>query len=163
HRGADHLGPRARLPHPGPCLARRARQGPRRRGHGRVRALRREHAAQRGAARGRLVLLPRQSPPHRPLTSLAGPIAPPSPTPLIVEADDTTWRTLWVLCVYRVVLALLMAVAFVYLNRFFNFGVVSPQAVMPTVGSYIAAAVALLVPARLREPSLMLQVTAGVI
>jgi len=53
--------------------------------------------------------------------------------------------------------------AFVYLNRFFNFGIVTPQAVVPTVGSYIAASVALLVPARLREPSLTLQVTAGVI
>ncbi len=68
------------------------------------------------------------------------------------------------LCVYlRVVLAALVMVAFVYLNRFFNFGIVNHQAVMPTVGSYIAASLVLLVPARLREPSLMLQVTAGVI
>jgi two-component system sensor histidine kinase PilS (NtrC family) len=84
-------------------------------------------------------------------------------SPLIVEADDTTWRTLWVLCAYRVVLAGFVAMAFLYLNRFFNFGIVNPQAVPPTVASYIVASVALLVPARLREPSLMLQVTAGVI
>ena len=95
------------------------------------------------------------------MSTVAGRLAAATQAPLIVEADETTWRTLWVLCAYRVVLALFVAMAFVYLNRFFNFGIVTPQAVVPTVGSYIAASVALLIPARLREPSLMLQVTAG--
>ena len=97
------------------------------------------------------------------MNTVAGRFAAATQAPLIVEADETTWRTLWVFCAYRLVLALFVAVAFGYLNRFFNFGIVTPQAVVPTVGSYIAASVALLVPARLREPSLMLQVTAGVI
>jgi two-component system sensor histidine kinase PilS (NtrC family) len=97
------------------------------------------------------------------MSTVAGRLAAATQAPLIVEADETTWRTLWVFCAYRVVLALFVAMAFVYLNRFFNFGIVTPQAVVPTVGSYIAASVALLVPARLREPSLTLQVTAGVI
>lgn len=84
-------------------------------------------------------------------------------SPLIVEADDTTWRTLFVLCAYRVVLAILVGGAFVFLNRFFNLGIVSPSAVVPTVVSYAIASVILLVPARLREPSLTMQVTAGII
>ncbi len=84
-------------------------------------------------------------------------------SPLIVEADDTTWRTLWVLCAYRVVLAILVGGAFVFLNRFFNLGIVTPSAVVPTVVSYTIASLILLVPARLREPSLTLQVTAGII
>ena len=82
---------------------------------------------------------------------------------LIVEADDTTWRTLAVLCLYRIVLAVLVAGAFVFLNRFFNLGIVTPSAVMPTVISYTIASLILFIPARLREPSLTLQVTAGII
>ena len=84
-------------------------------------------------------------------------------SPLIVEADDTTWRTLSVLCAYRLVLAILVGGAFVFLNRFFNLGIVTPSAVVPTVISYTVASLILLVPARLREPSLTLQVTAGII
>ena len=84
-------------------------------------------------------------------------------SPLIVEADDTTWKTLGVFCGYRIVLALFVGAAFAYLNRFFMLGILAPGAVVPTVASYTVAAVLLLVPARLREPSLMLQVTAGVI
>ena len=83
--------------------------------------------------------------------------------PLIVEADDTTWRTLAVFCAYRVVLAIFVGGAFVFLNRFFNFGIQSPEAVVPTVISYAIASIALVVPARLREPSLTIQVTAGVL
>jgi two-component system, NtrC family, sensor histidine kinase PilS len=83
--------------------------------------------------------------------------------PLIVEADDTTWRTLAVFCAYRVVLAIFVGGAFVFLNRLFNFGIQSPSAVVPTVISYAIASIALLVPARLREPSLTIQVTAGVL
>jgi two-component system sensor histidine kinase PilS (NtrC family) len=76
--------------------------------------------------------------------------------------DDTTWRTLAVFCAYRVVLAVFVGGAFAFLNRFFNFGIVAPAAVVPTVTAYTIAALALLVPARLREPNLTLQVTAGV-
>ncbi|MGZ5650290.1 MAG: sensor histidine kinase [Usitatibacter sp.] len=86
----------------------------------------------------------------------------PGPMPLIVEADDTTWRTLWVFCSYRVVLAIFVGGAFLFLNRFFNFGVLAPEAVVPTIVTYSVAALVLLVPARLREPNLPIQVTAGV-
>jgi len=87
---------------------------------------------------------------------------PPRPVPLIVEADDTTWRTLWVFCSYRVVLAMFVGVAFVFFNSFFNFGILAPEAVVPTIVSYTVASLVLLVPARLREPNLTIQVTAGV-
>ncbi len=82
---------------------------------------------------------------------------------LIVEADDTTWRTLSVFAAYRVVLAVFVAGAFVFLNRFFNFGIVAREAVMPTVIAYIVVSLMLLAPAKLRRPSLTLQVTAGVL
>jgi len=82
--------------------------------------------------------------------------------PLIVEADDTTWRTLSVLCAYRIVLAIVVAVAFVFFNRFFNLGVSAPNVVVPTLIAYALASLALLMPARLREPNLTIQVTAGV-
>ena len=82
---------------------------------------------------------------------------------LMVAPDDTTWRTLVVFCLYRVVLAVFVGGAFIFLNRFFNLGIVTPTAVVPTVVSYTIASVLLLIPARLREPSLILQVTAGVI
>jgi len=82
--------------------------------------------------------------------------------PLIVEADDTTWRTLSVLCAYRIVLAIVVAVAFVFYNRFFNLGVSAPNVVVPTLIAYALASLALLMPARMREPNLTIQVTAGV-
>ena len=100
------------------------------------------------------------------MSAMADPLAPhakPLRSPLIVEAEDATWRSLFVLCTYRVVLALLVAVASVYFNRFFNLGIVTPSAVLPTVVSYTIASLILLVPARLREPSLTLQVTAGIL
>jgi len=78
-------------------------------------------------------------------------------------ADDTTWRTLWVFCVYRVVLALFVGMAFVFLNRFSNVGIGFPQAVVPTVSAYVIASLVLLVPASLREPNVRIQVTAGVV
>ena len=84
-------------------------------------------------------------------------------SPLIVEADDTTWRTLNLYCVYRVVMSILVGIAYLYFNRFFNLGVTQPPLVLPTVIAYAVAATVLLVPARLREPSLTVQVTAGVI
>lgn len=83
--------------------------------------------------------------------------------PFIVAADDTTWRTLAVFCLYRIVLALFVGMAYIYLNRFFNLGAIKPAAVLPTVIVYTVAAIVLLVPARLREPNLTIQVTAGVI
>ena len=82
--------------------------------------------------------------------------------PLIVEADDTTWRTLTVFCLYRVVLALLIGVAFGLLNRFFNLGLSAPSLALPTIAVYTIAALAFLVPARMREPNLTIQVTGGV-
>jgi two-component system sensor histidine kinase PilS (NtrC family) len=102
------------------------------------------------------------------LSSAAGNLAIPERRrfprgPLMVVPDDTTWRTLVVFCLYRVVLAAFVGGAFIFLNRFFNLGVVTPGAIVPTVVSYTLASVLLLIPARLREPSLMLQVTAGVI
>ncbi|MEO7742880.1 MAG: ATP-binding protein [Usitatibacter sp.] len=88
--------------------------------------------------------------------------------PMIVEADDTTWRTLSVFCLYRIVLSLFVGMAFIYLNRFFNLGMQAPgvpmsATVLPTIVAYTAASLVLLVPARLREPNLTIQVTAGVI
>ncbi len=100
------------------------------------------------------------------MSAAAGTLARKARTPrsasLIVEADDATWRTLAVFCGYRVVLALFMAAAFAFLNRFFNLGFLAPAVVVPTLVAYTTLALVLLVPARLREPSLTLQVTAGV-
>jgi len=83
--------------------------------------------------------------------------------PLMVAPDDTTWRTLVVFCLYRVILAMFVGGAFIFLNRFFNLGIQTPGTVVPTVVSYTLASVLLLIPARLREPSLVLKVTAGVV
>lgn len=94
---------------------------------------------------------------------LAASPRPPRAVPFIVEADDTTWRTLSVFCLYRVVLAFLVGFAFLYLNKFFNLGSNQPAVVFPAVVTYTIAALMLLVPARLREPNLTVQVTAGVI
>ncbi len=82
--------------------------------------------------------------------------------PLIAEADNTTWRTLVVFCIYRVVLAVLVGIAFSQFNHLFMLGVLQPGVVVPTAVSYGIVSVALLVPARMREPNLTLQVTAGV-
>ena len=94
------------------------------------------------------------------------PAAPKARTPrevaLIVEADETTWRTLAVFCGYRVVLALFVAAAFTFLNRFFNLGAQSPLVVVPTLIAYALVSLLLLIPARLREPNLTIQVTVGV-
>src|SRR3954471_3353485 len=82
--------------------------------------------------------------------------------PLIVEADDTTWRTLAVLCGYRLILAIVVAMAFVFFNRFFNLGVSAPGVVVPPLTAYAVASLGLTAPAGLREPNLTIQVTAGV-
>jgi two-component system sensor histidine kinase PilS (NtrC family) len=83
--------------------------------------------------------------------------------PFIVVANDTTWRTLAVLCGYRVLLAVLVGIAFVFFNHFFSLGSVAYALVMPTVVAYAFASLVLLAPARLREPNLTLQVTTGVV
>jgi len=80
----------------------------------------------------------------------------------IAEADAIAWRTLAVLCIYRIVLAVFIGGAFAFLNRVFNIGIVAPGAVMPTLLVYALASLALLALARLREPGIALQVTAGV-
>jgi two-component system sensor histidine kinase PilS (NtrC family) len=83
--------------------------------------------------------------------------------PFIVEADDATWSTLLVFCAYRVVLAALVGVAFAYFNHFFLLGITKPEVVVPTALAYGLVSLALIVPARMREPNLTLQVTAGVV
>jgi len=84
-------------------------------------------------------------------------------SPLIVEADDTTWRTLAVFCAYRVVLVVVVGLAFAFFNPLFRLGILVPAAVVPVVVSYAIASLVLLAPALLREPNLSLQVTAGVL
>jgi hypothetical protein len=76
-----------------------------------------------------------------PTEELPLPVAAPSGlmSPLIVEADDTTWRTLEVFCLYRVVLSFFVGLAFLYLNRFFNLGIITPGTVLPTVVCYAVA------------------------
>ena len=83
--------------------------------------------------------------------------------PFVAEADDVTWRTLSVFCTYRVVLAVFVAVAFIFLNRFFNLGVLAPAVMVPTLAAYTLCSLALMVPARMREPSLVIQVSVGVV
>ncbi|MGZ5048865.1 MAG: two-component system sensor histidine kinase NtrB [Usitatibacter sp.] len=99
------------------------------------------------------------------MSTVAGSAAAAGAVPgsFIVKPDDATWRTFSVFCGYRVVLALFVGVAFIFLNHLFNLGAVLPGAVVPTVTAYTIASFALLIPARLREPSLTLQVTAGVL
>ena len=82
--------------------------------------------------------------------------------PFVIEADEVTWRTLLVFCSYRVVLAIFVSIAYVFLNRFFNLGALSPGVMVPTLAVYTLASLLLMVPARLREPSLVIQVTTGV-
>ena len=67
---------------------------------------------------------------------------------LMVVPDETTWRTLVVFCLYRVILAAFVGGAFIFLNRFFNLGIVTPGAVVPTVVSYTLASVLLLTAVR---------------
>jgi two-component system, NtrC family, sensor histidine kinase PilS len=83
--------------------------------------------------------------------------------PLIVEADEATWRTLAVFCGYRLVLSLLLGLAFIFLNELFQLGRLAPRAVVPTITAYMFASFLLMVPARFREPSLTVQVTSGVL
>src|SRR6185437_10821757 len=169
HRHRD-LAALARLDarHATPVL-RAGEPRPARRGHGAVRALRRAPAAQRSARRRRAPRLPRQSALPLRVSSApdtaavrAGPRFGRS-MPFIVAADAATWNTLLVFCAYRVVLAGLIGVAFRYFNHFFLLGATTPEVVVPTTLLYGLVALALLVPARMHEPNLTLQVTAGVV
>ena len=83
--------------------------------------------------------------------------------PFIVTPDAATWNTLLIFSAYRVLLAGLVGVAFIYFNHFFLLGVTQRNVVVPTTLAYGLVALALLVPARMREPNLTLQVTAGVV
>jgi len=82
---------------------------------------------------------------------------------LIAEADETTWRTLAVFCGYRVVLSVVLGIAFLFLNAVFQLGSLAPGLMVPTGLAYFVASVMMLVPARFREPNLTVQVTVGVI
>ena len=82
--------------------------------------------------------------------------------PFVVEADEVTWRTLAVFCTYRVVLTIFVTGAFIFLNPFFNLGVLAPGVMVPTLAAYTICSIALVVPARMREPSLVIQVSAGI-
>lgn len=86
-----------------------------------------------------------------------------APMPLSAAAEDARWRTLQVFCAYRVVLAVMVGVALAFFNHIFALGIQQPELVVPTALAYGIASVALLAPARLREPNLTLQVTAGVV
>ncbi|APV52404.1 hypothetical protein BWI17_10905 [Betaproteobacteria bacterium GR16-43] len=83
--------------------------------------------------------------------------------PLIEVADEATWKSLSIFCGYRVLLALLVTAGHVFFNMVLQLGSQSPEAVAPTLYAYIFFALLLLIPVRLREPSLTIQVTAGVI
>ena len=83
--------------------------------------------------------------------------------PFIAEADDTTWRTLAFFCGYRILLALLVGIAFLFFNQFFFLGIQARGLVLPTLVAYAVASLVLLAPARIREPNLTLQVTSGVV
>jgi two-component system sensor histidine kinase PilS (NtrC family) len=76
--------------------------------------------------------------------------------------DDTTWRTLEVFCGYRIVLAVVVGIAFGFFNAQVLLGAQAPAAILPTIVLYAVASMFLLAPARLRDPNLKLQVTAGV-
>ncbi len=78
-------------------------------------------------------------------------------------ADDTTWKTLLIFCGYRVVLALLIGAGYTFINSILQLGNQSPGAVVPTLVAYTFTSVLLLIPAKMREPSLTLQVTVGVV
>ncbi len=94
---------------------------------------------------------------------MRGPARAAPPAPLLAAGGEATWRTLQVFCAYRIVLAALVGVAFVFFNHIFALGIQQPELVVPTALAYGIASVALVVPARLREPNLTLQVIAGVI
>ncbi len=140
------------------------------RGHGGLRALRREHAPQRGEGGGRQVHLRRpldlQARPMTPAALASGAVAerlrPGDRAPMAATGDDTAWRTLVIFSAYRVVLALGLSGAYAFLNSLFQFGVQQPGLAVTALVAYAVASVLLVVPALLREPGISLQVTAAV-
>lgn len=90
-------------------------------------------------------------------------VLPSRETPFAPGAsDDTTWRTLEVFCGYRIVLALVVGVAFGFFDANALLGAQAPAVIVPTVVLYTVASIVLLAPARLRDPNIAIQVTAGV-
>jgi two-component system sensor histidine kinase PilS (NtrC family) len=83
--------------------------------------------------------------------------------PLIARADETTWRTLAVFCGYRVILSVVLGIAYLLLNQVFQLGHLAPNVMVPTGLAYFVASLMLLIPARFREPNLTVQVTTGVV
>jgi two-component system sensor histidine kinase PilS (NtrC family) len=83
--------------------------------------------------------------------------------PLIARADETTWRTLAVFCGYRVILSVVLGIAYLLLNQVFQLGHLAPTVRVPTGLAYFVASLMLLIPARFREPNLTVQVTTGVV
>jgi len=77
-------------------------------------------------------------------------------------ADETTWKTLEVLCGYRIVLAMIVAAAFGFFSADVGIGTQAPAFLLPTVILYTIASVMLLAPVRLRDPNIAVQVTTGV-
>jgi two-component system sensor histidine kinase PilS (NtrC family) len=83
--------------------------------------------------------------------------------PLVSEVDETTWKTLSIFCFYRILLALLVTAGYAFVNPVMQIGYQAPESVAPTLGAYIIVSLLLLIPARIREPSLTIQVTVGVV
>jgi two-component system sensor histidine kinase PilS (NtrC family) len=89
-------------------------------------------------------------------------VLPSHELPAPGAVDETTWRTLEVFCGYRIVLAVVVGVAYGFFDVQNVLGIQNATAVLPTVVLYAVASVVLLVPARLRDPNMALQVSAGV-
>ena len=88
---------------------------------------------------------------------------PPRETPFTPGAsDETTWKTLEVLCGYRIVLAIVVGGVFGFFSTDVMIGTQAPNVVLPTVTLYTVASIMLLAPVRLRDPNIAIQVTAGV-
>ena len=83
--------------------------------------------------------------------------------PLAATADDATWKTLVAFCGYRVGLAMLVAMIYAQVNAVFLIGVQAPATALTTIIAYAILSVLLVVPAWMREPNLVVQVTAGVL
>ena len=72
-----------------------------------------------------------------------------------VVPDDTTWRTLELFCGYRIVLAVVVGIAFGFFDANIILGAHVPGVILPTVILYTCASIMLLAPARLRDPRIM--------
>jgi two-component system sensor histidine kinase PilS (NtrC family) len=87
---------------------------------------------------------------------------PPRAAGLPTPITDETWKTLEVLCGYRIVLAMVVAAAFGFFSASVGIGTQAPAVVLPTVILYTIASIMLLAPVRLRDPNIAVQVTTGV-